>query len=207
MVLVMKLYANRASPFARKVRVVLAEKRLDCTLVPVDTAQPDHPALALNPLGKIPVLLLPDGTPVFDSAVIVEYLDTISPVGRLIPEEARPRMLVKRWEALADGLMDAAVLLRAEGLRPDALQSQTFAELQRGKVARALAQIAHDLGERVHCCGDAFTLADAAVGSALFYLDFRFADWDWRGEHPNLQRLAERLEKRKSFEDSAPGSP
>ncbi len=206
MVLVMKLYANPASPFARKVRIVLAEKRLECELVTIDTAQPDHAALALNPLGKIPVLLLPDGTPVFDSAVIVEYLDTISPVGRLIPDEARPRMLVKRWEALADGLMDAAVLLRLEGRRPAELQSPAFIELQRGKVARALAQIAHDLGERAHCCGDAFTLADAAVGSALFYLDFRFPDWDWRAQYANLVRLADRLEKRKSFEDSAPSA-
>jgi len=204
MVLEMKLYASPASPFSRKVRIVLAEKRLDCQLVQIDTAQPDHPALALNPLGKIPVLLLPDGTPVFDSAVIVEYLDTISPVGRLIPEEARPRMLVKRWEALADGLMDAAVLLRAESRRPLELQSAAFADQQRGKVARALAQIAHDLGDRQHCSGDAFTLADAAVGSALFYLDFRFPEWTWRDQHPNLARLAERLEKRKSFEDSAP---
>ncbi|MDE3011994.1 MAG: glutathione S-transferase N-terminal domain-containing protein [Pseudomonadota bacterium] len=200
----MKLYGSHSSPFARKVRVVLSEKRLDYEFVPTDVAQADHPAQAYNPLGKIPVLLLPDGTPVYDSAVIVEYLDTVSPVGRLIPEEARPRMLVKRWEALADGVMEAAVLLIMESRRAAELRSSAVDARQRGKVQRALNQIAHDLGERAHCCGDAFTLADAAIGSALFYLDFRFPEFAWREQHANLARLAERLEKRKSFEDTMP---
>lgn len=200
----MKLYASSASPFARKVRIVLHEKRIDYELVVTDVSVPDHAALGFNPLGKIPVLVLDDGTPVYDSAVIVEYLDTVTPVGRLIPEDARPRMLVKRWEALADGLMDAAVLLVMEGRRPAGERSASYAERQRGKVDRALAQIAHDLGDRAHCCGETFTLADAAVGSALGYLDLRFPDWGWREQYPNLVRLAERLEKRRSFEDSAP---
>jgi len=200
----MKLFASPASPFARKVRIVLSEKRIDYELVPTDVSLPDNPAIAVNPLGKIPVLVLDDGTPVYDSAVIVEYLDTVTPVGRLIPEDARPRMLVKRWEALADGLMDAAVAMVMEGRRPQAQRSTAFVERQRAKVDRALAQCAHDLGDRAHCCGDAFTLADAALGSALFYLDLRFPDLPWRADYPNLQRLAERLEKRKSFEESVP---
>jgi glutathione S-transferase len=202
----MKLYASPASPFARKVRIVLHEKRIEYEMIPVDVAPIDNAVVAINPLGKIPVLVLDDGTPVYDSSVIVEYLDTVTPVGRLIPEDARPRMLVKRWEALADGLMDAAVLLVVESRRPPELQSDMSKARQHGKIGRALAQIAHDLGDRAHCCGDAFTLADAAVGSALFYLDFRFPDLPWRADYPSLVRLAERLEKRKSFEESAPAA-
>jgi glutathione S-transferase len=200
----MKLYANHTSPFGRKVRVVLAEKRLECELVVTDVAPLEHSATLFNPLGKVPVLVLDDGTPVYDSAVIVEYLDTVSPVGRLIPEDARPRMLVKRWEALADGLTDAAVLLVSEGRRPAELRSEGWIERQTAKVTRALVQMANDLGERNFCHGESFTLADAALGCALFYLDFRFPAWPWRADYPALVRLADRLEKRKSFEDSAP---
>ena len=201
---VMKLFASHTSPYARKVRIVLSEKRIECELVPTDVSVPEHPAVAINPLGKIPVLLLDDGTAVYDSAVIVEYLDTVTPVGRLIPEDARPRMLVKRWEALADGLMDAAVLLVMENRRPLSERSPAWIDRQHGKIQRALAQLAHDLGERSYCFGETFTLADAATGSALFFLDLRFPDLDWRTAHPGLLRLAERLEKRKSFEESAP---
>ncbi len=200
----MKLFASPASPFARKVRVALSEKRIDVEIVPVDVSSPDHLAMAHNPLGKIPVLLLDDGTAVYDSAVIVEYLDTVTPVGRLIPEDPRPRMLVKRWEALADGLMDAAVAVVMEGRRPVNEQSPAALERQRGKMRRALAQMAADLGERAYCFGESFTLADAAVVCALAYLDLRFPDWGWREEHPVLSRLADRMERRKSFEDTAP---
>jgi glutathione S-transferase len=200
----MKLYGSHTSPFARKVRIVLLEKRIECELVATDVGPVDHPALVFNPLGKVPVLVLDDGTPVYDSAVIVEYIDTVTPVGRLIPDDARPRMLVKRWEALADGLMDAAVLVLQEGRRTPERQSSAWVERQIGKVNRALAQLEHDLGERAYCCGESFTLADAAVGSALFYLDFRFPDWAWRSGHPGLVKLAERLEKRKSFEETVP---
>ena len=198
----MKLFASHTSPFARKVRVVLFEKRIEYDLVPTDVSRPDHAAAPFNPLGKIPVLVLDDGTPVYDSAVICEYLDTVTPVGRLIPDDARPRMLVKRWEALADGLMDAAVALVFEDRRAPAERSGAFIQRQRGKIDSALQQLATDLGERAWCHGESFTLADAAVGSALFYLDLRFKDIAWRDHHPNLLRLTERLEKRKSFEES-----
>ncbi len=199
----MKLFASHTSPFARKVRVVLFEKRIEYDLVVTDVSNPDHPAAQLNPLGKIPVLLLDDGTAVYDSAVICEYLDTVTPVGRLIPDDPRPRMLVKRWEALADGLMDAAVAIVFEQRRPAGERSAAYLQRQRGKIDQSLQQLAVELGERAYCHGESFTLADAAVGSALFYLDLRFAEVPWREEHPNLQRLTERLEKRKSFEESA----
>lgn len=200
----MKLYASHTSPFARKVRVVLFEKRIDYELIKTDVAQPDHPALEHNPLGKVPVLVLDDGTAVYDSAVIVEYLDTVTPVSRLIPEDPRPRMLVRRWEAMADGLLDAGVAIVMERRRPATEQSPSAIERQYRKVLRALAQMAAELGERAWCHGESFTLADAAVGCALFYLDLRYPEIAWREQYPGLARLAERLAKRKSFEESVP---
>ena len=95
----MKLYRFDYSPYARKVRIVLNEKRMDCELELVDVTQTDHAAIRYNPLGKVPVLLLDDGTPLFDSRVIVEFLDNISPISRLIPDDHRKRIAVRRWEA------------------------------------------------------------------------------------------------------------
>jgi glutathione S-transferase len=187
----MKLFASHTSPYARKVRVVLIEKRLECELIPTDVSVPNNPSLEFNPLGKVPVLVLDDGTPVHDSAVITEYLDTVTPVGSLIPDDARPRMLVKRWEAIADGLLDAGVLLIMESRRPQNERSPAWIERQYGKIQRALQQMSDDLGERNFCFGESFSLADAAVGSALFFLDFRFPNIAWR-------------EHRKSFEETQP---
>jgi len=200
----MKLYASHTSPYARKVRVVLIEKRLECELIPTDVSVPNNPSLEYNPLGKVPVLVLDDGTPVHDSAVITEYLDTVTPVGRLIPDDARPRMLVKRWEAIADGLLDAAVLLIMESRRPESELSQAWIERQYGKIQRALDQMSHDLGERNYCFGESFSLADAAVGSALYFLDFRFPNIAWRDHYPNLVHFAEKHQHRKSFEETQP---
>lgn len=120
----MKLIGSLSSPFARKVRVVLAEKRIAYEFVIDAPSDPATRVPEFNPLGKIPVLVTEDGGKLFDSPVIVEYLDSISPVGRLIPEPIRQRVQVRRWEALADGMMDAAVLLVQEGRRSKELQSE-----------------------------------------------------------------------------------
>jgi|GEM_PF-160304 len=202
--MLMKLFASHTSPYARKVRVVLIEKRLECELIPTDVSVPNNPSLEFNPLGKVPVLVLDDGTPVHDSAVITEYLDTVTPVGRLIPDDARPRMLVKRWEAIADGLLDAGVLLIMESRRPQNERSPAWIERQYGKIQRALQQMSDDLGERNFCFGESFSLADAAVGSALFFLDFRFPNIAWRDHYPNLVHFAEKHQNRKSFEETQP---
>src|SRR3954470_11005249 len=114
----MKLLASISSPYARKVRIAFAEKKIEYTLVEVDPWSAESSVGEHNPLGKVPVLVLEDGTNIFDSRVIVEYIDLVSPVSRLIPEPTRQRILVKRWEALGDGLIDAAVALRAEMRRP-----------------------------------------------------------------------------------------
>lgn len=200
----MKLFASHTSPYARKVRVVLIEKRLECELIPTDVSLPDNPSLEFNPLGKVPVLVLDDGTPVHDSAVITEYLDTVTPVGRLIPDDARPRMIVKRWEAIADGLLDAGVLMIMENRRPAKERSPAWIERQYGKVQRALQQMSDDLGDRNFCFGETFSLADAAVGSALYFLDFRFPNIPWREHYPNLVHFAEKHQHRKSFEETQP---
>ncbi len=200
----MKLIANPFSPFGRKVRTVLAEKRIDYDFVidnPGDAATrvPEY-----NPLGKIPVLVFDDDTTLFDSRVIVEYLDSASPVGRLIPEEARHRVQVRRWEALADGCSDAAVAIVSETRRPAGKQSAEWVARQQGKIDRALKTMSHDLGGRAWCSGETFNLADIATGCALGYLDLRLPDLGWRTPYPNLAKVFEKLSLRAPFRDTAP---
>jgi glutathione S-transferase len=201
----MKLLASLTSPYARKVRIVLSEKRMDCELELVDVMQPEHAATALNPLGKIPVLQLDDGTPLYDSRVIVEFLDDISPIRRLIPKGNRERVAVRRWEALADGVLDAAVLARLESMRPKKEQSASWMARQLGKAERGLARMAEELDERNWCHYDRYTLADIAVGCCLGWLDFRKPGGiDWLGKHPKLGRHFAKLSKRAAFIATAP---
>jgi glutathione S-transferase len=150
------------------------------------------------------VLLTDDGASIYDSSVIVEYLDTVSPVGRLIPEPGRQRIQVKRWEALADGLLDAATLVVLERRRPAKQQSQEWIDRHNGKVSEALRVLAQDLAERTWCAGESYTLADIALGCALGYLDFRFPESGWRTHYPNLVRHADKLFKRPPFRATAP---
>jgi glutathione S-transferase len=195
----MKLIGSHASPYVRKVRIALAEKRIEYEFVLDNPHVPGSVAAHYNPLGKIPVLVTDDGTPLYDSSVIIEYLDMVSPVGRLIPEAGRTRIHAKRWEALADGLLEAAVLVVVEKRRPASRQSKDWIERQTGKIAQALSTAAHDLGERGWCAGEGFGLADLALGCAVGYLDFRFPDLDWRSPYPSLARHAEKLFRRPPF--------
>jgi glutathione S-transferase len=202
----MKLIGSLTSPYVRKVRVVLAEKKLDYNFVLEDVWASDA-ILASNPLGKVPVLVMEGGEAVFDSRVIVEYVDTMSPVGRLIPQSGRERVEVRTWEALADGLLDAAVSMRLEKTwkhRADSERSQAWIDRQRKRVDAALKSISQGLGEKPFCVGIHFSLADIAVGCALGWLEFRFPDIDWRGAHPNISRLADKLALRQSFIDTVP---
>jgi len=200
----MKLYASLTSPYARKVRIAFAEKKIEYDLVEdspweASTQVPNH-----NPLGKVPVLLLDDGTTLFDSRVIVEYLDTVSPVSRLIPEPHRQRIVVRRWEALADGICDAAAAIVLENRRAAKQRDGAWIERQRRKIDAGLKELATDLGDRGWCNGEAYSLADIATGCALGYLDFRHPAIDWRGNYPNLVRLADKLLKRTSFAETRP---
>ena len=203
----MKLIGSTTSPYVRKVRVVMAEKKLDHTLVLDNVWGEDSIVSASNPLGKVPCLLMEAGDALFDSRVIVEYLDTLSPVGKLIPAAGRDRAEVKTWEALADGVMDAAVLVRLEQTyagRQEQQRSPAWIERQLGKVHAGLAAMDSTLGDKPYCCGIYFTLADVATGCALDWLTLRFPQIDWRSEHPRLARLADKLAQRPSFADTRP---
>jgi glutathione S-transferase len=202
----MKLIGSLTSPYVRKVRIVMAEKKLDYQFELEDVWGNDA-ILALNPLGKVPCLVLEGREAVFDSRVIVEYLDTRSPVARLIPESNRERTEVRTWEALADGVLDAAILARLEATWPGREPQQrsgAWISRQMSRIHASLAAMSHMLGERSWCCGSHLTLADIAVGCTLGYLDFRFPDIAWRAAHPNLMRLHDKLVVRQSFIDTAP---
>lgn len=203
----MRLIGSPTSPYVRKVRVVLAEKKLDYRLELQDPWVAGSEVPRSNPLGKVPCLVMEGGDAIHDSRVIVEYVETLSPVGRLIPPPGRERATVRTWEALADGLLDAAILARLEATWPgrsDEQRSSAWIERQMQKVAAALQMLSDDLGERPWFAGTALSLADIATGCALFYLDFRFPDLPWRQTHPNLARLADKLAARPSFADTRP---
>jgi glutathione S-transferase len=200
----MKLLVSLLSPYGRKVRVVLAEKRIECELELVDVTPAESPLNEHNPLGKIPTLLLDDGSSLYDSRVIVDFLDAVSPIGRLIPKGNRERVAVLRWEALADGVLDAGVLLRQETLRPKKEQSAAWIERQRGKVERGVAEMARELGERDWCHNERLTLADISLGCCLGWLAFRHPELDWRGKYANLARHYDKLSQRPAFAETAP---
>ena len=203
----MKLIGTPTSPYTRKARVVLAEKRIEYDFVldaPLDSATrvPDY-----NPLGKVPVLVLDDETTIFDSRVISEYLDNASPVTRLIPEDTRQRIQARRWEALADGCTDAVVAIVMERRRPPEYRYSEWVARQQSKIDRALQAMSDDLGRRNWCSGDFFNLADIAVGCCLGFIDLRMPELDWRAAQPNLAKLADKLAQRASFKDTVPPHP
>ena len=201
----MKLIGSNTSPYVRKVRIVMAEKKLDYQYVLEDVWGNDN-MLKSNPLGKVPCLVVEGVEAIFDSRVIVEYVDTLSPVGRLIPPTGRERVEARTWEALADGVLDAAIAARLEANWPPRgeARSQAWIDRNMSRVNAGLKAMARGLGEKPWCAGPHMTLADIATGCALFYLDFRFAHIDWRSEHSNLTRLADKLAARKSFIDTVP---
>ena len=201
----MKLIGSLASPYVRKVRVVLAEKKLDYVYELEDVWTAETKIHLSNPLGKVPCLIMEDGSSMYDSRVIAEYLDTLTPVCKLLPPNGRDRADVKVWEALADGVLDAAVLVRLERtLRPEAQQSQAWIDRQMSKVHTGLAVMSANLRESPFCKGNHYTLADVAVGCALGWLDFRFPQIDWRADYANLAKLFDKLSERPSFKDTLP---
>ena len=203
----MKIIGAITSPYVRKVRIVMAEKKLEYTFVQENVWAADTKIVDSNPLGKVPCLIMEGGEALFDSRVIVEYLDTLSPVGKLIPAVGRERAEVKTWEALADGLLDAAILARLEATwdgRGKTQRSQAWIERQMAKIDASLKAMGTGLAEKPFCFGIHLSLADIAVGCALGYLDFRFPQIDWRARHANLAKLQEKLVTRASFADTAP---
>ena len=203
----MKLIGALTSPYVRKVRVVMAEKKLDYEFVTENVWAADTQINDFNPLGKVPCLVMEGSEALHDSRVIVEYLDTLSPVGKLIPPVGRERAEVKTWEALSDGVLDASILARLEATwagRSEAERSQAWIDRQLGKVQAALRAMSQGLADKPFCAGIHFSLADIAVGCTLGYLDFRFPQLDWRTPHPTLARLYDKLMQRASFSDTLP---
>ena len=201
----MKLIGSSTSPYVRKVRVVMAEKKLDYEFLIEDVWASKTTILSSNPLGKVPCLIMEGGDAIFDSRVIVEYLDTLSPVGKLIAQPGRERAEIKTWEAVADGLLDACILARLEknwAGRTDSQRSSEWIDRQMDKVDACLNSISKALAERPFLVGNHLSLADIAVGCALAYLDFRFPDISWRTRYENLGPYLEKLLLRPSFIDT-----
>lgn len=202
----MKLLGTNTSPYVRKVRLVLLEKNIPHIYLVDPPREPGSQVARVNPLGRIPALILDDETCVFDSTVIAEYVDTLNNTPALIPRaNALDRMRVKRWESLADGIMDSAVAVRTESIRPAGKQEASTLSVHNTAITRALAYAAGQLGQRQWCEGAYITLADLALVSALVYLDLRQPERDWRTPHPNLAAWFARISERASVRTSLAG--
>ena len=200
----MKLLAALISPYTRKVRVVLAEKKIECEMQIVDVNPVDNPVNSHNPLGKIPTLLLDDGTALYDSRVIVEFLDSVSPISRLIPEGTRDRLAVRRWEALADGVLDAGLLWRYESIRDKKEQSKGWQDKQLARMQRGMEQVSKEIGA-TYCHAERYSLADIAVACCMGWLDFRKPGGvDWRAEYAPVGRHYDKMMERAAFADTVP---
>lgn len=202
----MKLLGTQTSPYVRKARLVLLEKNIPHTYIIDPPTEPGSQVARVNPLGRIPALIIDSETCVFDSTVITEYIDTLNDTPVLIPRNnALERMRVRRWESLADGVMDAAVAVRMESMRPADKQDANIISLNNSAITRALAYAAGQLGTGEWCEGSAITLADLALVSALIYLDLRQAERDWRDAHTNLATWFTRMSARPSVRTALAG--
>lgn len=201
-----KLYVSLTSPYARKVRITAIEKQVPFEMIVEVPWNEDTMITNINPLGKVPVWMLANGKALFDSRVIVEYLDGVSTVKQLVPSELLGRVEVKRWEALADGVMDAALVIFAERKkRPTELQYPDWIARQFGKIHRALKALSNELGDREFYYEDKLSIADIAVASALGYVGLRFdSDFKWQQDYPVLAIYYDRLMQRPSFKDTVP---
>jgi glutathione S-transferase len=200
----MKLLYTLNSPYARKARIVALEKHIELELQEVVLTDPDCIVKNYNPLGKVPVLVLADGDSVYDSRVIVEYLDNHAPGTHLIPTDNSSKIWVRRWEALADGVCDAAVNAMLEQRKPLEKQTQANIDKQLDKVTRGLDVLNLDITKKKWCVNETFSLADIALGCTLGYLDLRFKHLNWQDKYVNLARHYSLLVKRPSFKQTMP---
>ena len=200
----MKLLYAVNSPYARKVRIVAIEKHIDVELIQVVLSEPDNLAQYYNPLGKVPVLVLDDEEAIYDSRVIVEFLDHRTPVAHLIPQDHTSKIAVRRWEALADGICDAAIAAMLEQRKPAEQQWQATIDRQLGKVAAGLEVMNNDIAKKKWCVNETFSLADIALGCALGYVDLRFKHLNWQDNCPALAKHYSILIKRPSFKETMP---
>lgn len=199
-----KLISATPSPYARKVRIALAEKSIPFELiteVPWDatTQTPDF-----NPLEKLPILIAGDGTSIYESHFIMQYIERVHPEPPLVPSDDAGWLLAKRLEVLCDGVCDAFVLMFFEKHRAEADRSAPWIARQQRKVDGGLAEMVRLLGERSYAVGDAFSLGDIAIGTAFGYLTVRWPDVDWQSKYPSLAAHNVRMEQRPSFQNSRP---
>lgn len=199
----MKLIASQTSPYARKIRILLAEKQLPFEFVVESAWSPDTTVPGYNPLNKIPVLVTDDGTCLYDSCVIAEYLDPLG-APSFIPPSGLERARVKRDEALGNGIADAGMLIFLERKREAARQDEAWMARQRSKIDAGIAALARELGGKPFLHGDSLTLGDVACACALLWLEFRLPEIGWRTRHAELGRWIERLESRPSFKQTRP---
>lgn len=200
----MKLLYTPNSPYARKVRIVAIEKHIELQLQEVTLGDPNSPLMQYNPLGKVPTIVLDDETALYDSRVIVEYLSARTPVNHLLPNEHKLKIEVLRWEALADGICDATIVIVLEQRKPEALQSAITIKKQMLKIENGLATLNKEISKKKWCVNETFSLADISVGCLLGYLDFGFKQLNWQEQYPNLAKHFTILSKRPSFKETAP---
>lgn len=201
----MKLLGSTGSPYARKARIAMLEKKVNCEFVFDRPSDPGSNVPKYNPLGKVPVLVLDDGKGMIDSSVIVEYLDGIGSGPKLIPTDFPARIAVRQWEALGDGVVDAIVALTHDSRYSEKCDASAgWYQKQLKKIEAGLAAAERDIGSNEFCYGNAFSLGDICVGMALAYLDRAYASYDWRGKYPGLKRYADKLFARATFQQSLP---
>ncbi len=200
----MKLYQSPTSSFSRKIRVLLIEKKVKHEVEMLNLWEPND-LQQVNPLGKVPTLVLDDGRALISSAVIADYLDERYPQPRFIPADPERRLEVRQLEALADGVMEAvAASIYEQRFHDEAKRSQPWLDRQRGKVDAGLAALEKQLDGRQWLSGDAITLADVAIGCHLGFVTVRAPQFFSAQACPNLARLAQRLEDRESFKATVP---
>lgn len=199
-----QLLSATPSPYARKVRIALAEKGIPFELlteVPWDkaTQTPKY-----NPLEKLPVLITGDGQSVYESRYILEWLEARHPAPPMLPDDTEGRLAARHLEVLADGVCDAFVLMFWEMHRKPEHQSADWIARQRRKVDGGLREIASLVGTRDYAVGERFGLGDIAAATVVGYLAVRFPQLDWRGAYPNLAAYSDRMERRASLASSRP---
>ena len=202
--MMLRLISATPSPYARKVRVALAEKAIAFELVTEVPWNSTTETPRYNPLEKLPVLVLPDGTGVYESRFILEWIEAKHPAPPMLPEDVDARLFARQVEVVADGICDALVLLFWERQRPAAHQSEEWKARQLRKVDGGLAALARWAGDDAFIVGGRFGLADIAAATVCGYLDVRFPDHPWRARHPNLSAYSDAMEQRPSFRASVP---
>lgn len=202
--MMLKLISATPSPYARKVRITLAEKAIPFELV---TEVPWNSTTATplyNPLEKLPVLVLPDGSGVYESRYILEWIEAKYPTPPMLPDDIDARLFARKVEVVADGVCDALVLIFWEQHRPEELQSKAWKARQMRKVDGGVAALAAWVGTKPYIVEGTFGLADVAAGTLCRYMDVRFPSYDWRTQHPGLSDYSDVLERRPSFQNTVP---